>query len=129
MAKIPLHPVGRAIEDAVGVDAERNRAHMDALDKALADKVAVVHAGWGEEYVDRVHEKDKWTAWERIDALKAAIRLVIRDLLGRPDRAIHNLVGCTHYCEVVTWTSSLSRSSWGSCRGLPSSCRFPRPAT
>ena len=43
---------------------------MSERDDALADKRATVHAGWGDKYVQRVHDKGKWTTWERIEALK-----------------------------------------------------------
>ncbi|MEQ1507412.1 MAG: carboxyl transferase domain-containing protein, partial [Myxococcota bacterium] len=70
MARIPLHPIGQELDDVLGPDDRaRNLARMAELDGAIADKHATVRAGWGTEYVDRVHEKGKWTAWERIVAL------------------------------------------------------------
>ena len=37
---------------------------------------AEVHAGWGEEYVERVHAKGKLTTWERLEILK------VREIIG-----------------------------------------------
>lgn len=70
MARLLLHPVGHELASVLGPeDRARNRARTEALDRALADKVGVVHAGWGPEYVERAHEKGKLTAWERISRL------------------------------------------------------------
>ena len=70
MARIHLHPIGDELDRVLGPEDQReNRAHMEARDTALRDKIAQVHAGWGRKYVDRVHEKGKLTTWERIDAL------------------------------------------------------------
>ena len=70
MARIHLHPIGTQLEQVVGeADAEANRAHMGTLDAALGDKLDAVHAGWGQKYVDRVHEKGKLTTWERLEQL------------------------------------------------------------
>jgi acetyl-CoA carboxylase carboxyltransferase component/biotin carboxyl carrier protein len=70
MARILLHRIGSELDAVAGPeDRERNARWMAELDAGLAEKVATVHAGWGPEYVDRVHEKGKWTSWERIDAL------------------------------------------------------------
>jgi len=73
MARLDLHPIGSELVEVLGEeDAGHHRDHMDGLDAALAEKVATVHAGWGQKYADRVHEKGKWTSWERIEALKDA---------------------------------------------------------
>ncbi len=70
MARILVHPVGHDLDQVVSTaDRARCEARTEALDAALADKVATVHAGWGDKYVQRVHEKGKLTTWERIDAL------------------------------------------------------------
>lgn len=65
MAHLPLRPIGSPLTDAPGGAAERN----DAREAELARKRAEVEAGWGEEYVGRVHEKGRLTAWERVRAL------------------------------------------------------------
>ncbi len=71
MARLHVHPIGSDLGAFLGDDdAARNRAHVDTLDRALAEKVDTVHAGWGASAVDRVHEKGKWTTWERLEALK-----------------------------------------------------------
>src|SRR5688572_13071056 len=70
MARIELHPIGHPLSqlgDATEVAGNRDRTA--ALDAALAEKVATVHAGWGADYAARVREKGKWTTWERVDAL------------------------------------------------------------
>ncbi len=70
MSKLLLHPIGRHLAESVDPnDARRNRERIAALDTALAEKRAVVHAGWGEAYAARVREKGKWTTWDRIHAL------------------------------------------------------------
>ena len=70
MARISLHPVGGELSGVVGPhDAEKRAAHQRGLAAALAEKVEVVHGGWGPEYVERVHQKGKLTAWERVRAL------------------------------------------------------------
>jgi 3-methylcrotonyl-CoA carboxylase beta subunit len=73
MARITLHAVGSELSTVVSAhDAEKRVAHQQGLARALQDKVEVVHAGWGAEYVDRVHQKGKLTAWERVRALADA---------------------------------------------------------
>jgi acetyl-CoA carboxylase carboxyltransferase component len=47
-----------------------NRESMEALEKSIAEKRLEVKAGWGEEYVKRVHAKGKLTTWERLELLK-----------------------------------------------------------
>ncbi len=70
MARLLLHPIGNPVEGVVGPDeAERNRSRIAELDAAVAEKAAEARAGWGDKYVERVHAKGKWTAWERIEAL------------------------------------------------------------
>ena len=71
MAKVPLRPVGRPRADFLD-DGEvaRNGEFVHGLRETLEERRAVVRAGWGESYVERVHAKGKWTAWERLEALK-----------------------------------------------------------
>lgn len=71
MARVLLDPIGHELEDVLGPDEiSRNRDAMKAREDALADKVRVTHQGWGDKYAARVHEKGKWTSWERIQALQ-----------------------------------------------------------
>ena len=65
MARLPLVPIGSELEDGGG----DNRAHTQRLEAAIAEKVAVVHDGWGAESANRVREKGKLPTWERIAAL------------------------------------------------------------
>jgi 3-methylcrotonyl-CoA carboxylase beta subunit len=70
MARIHLHPIGSALSEVLGPDEiSKNEAHHRSLDEALAAKVAIVRAGWGESSAARVHDKGKLTTWERIDRL------------------------------------------------------------
>jgi 3-methylcrotonyl-CoA carboxylase beta subunit len=71
MAKVILHPVGENIE-SVGDPQSRAQARerMDAFNSTLRERRDVVNSGWGPDYVKRVHQKGKMTAWERIEALK-----------------------------------------------------------
>jgi acetyl-CoA carboxylase carboxyltransferase component len=71
MAHVPLSPIGCAREAFVDAATfERNRAAMREKDDELARRRERVAAGWGSEYVARVHDKKKLTARERVDRLK-----------------------------------------------------------
>ena len=71
MAKVLLQPIGSNLEIfASPEDAHANAEAMERLEKAIAEKRAEVKAGWGEEYVKRVHKKGKLTTWERLELLK-----------------------------------------------------------
>jgi 3-methylcrotonyl-CoA carboxylase beta subunit len=71
MAKVLLQPVGQPLEAFLApAEAEKNAATMDSLEADILLKRAEVRAGWGEEYVKRVHKKGKLTTWERLDLLK-----------------------------------------------------------
>jgi acetyl-CoA carboxylase carboxyltransferase component len=73
MAKVLLEPVGDPLDRCLDpAAAAANAAGMGRLNEALEAKRAEVRAGWGEEYVRRVHEKGRLTTWERIDRLKDA---------------------------------------------------------
>ena len=70
MAKVPLVPTGRPLDAALGpAEAARNRASARAAAELLEQRRAAVHAGWGAEYIARVHEKGKLTTRERIERL------------------------------------------------------------
>jgi 3-methylcrotonyl-CoA carboxylase beta subunit len=71
MAFVPLEPIGSTrgefLDDG---ELERNASFV-------GDKVAELNAhrekareGWGADYVERVHAKGKWTALERLEALR-----------------------------------------------------------
>lgn len=71
MARLLLDPIGSEIEQIIGADEQRvNGERMATLDADIREKLAIVRDGWGQKYRDRVHQKGKWTTWERIDALK-----------------------------------------------------------
>jgi len=71
MAKVPLAPIGHALDACLpAADAERNRAARSKRDAVLEERRAAVRAGWGEKYVERVHEKGKLTTRERLELLK-----------------------------------------------------------
>jgi acetyl-CoA carboxylase carboxyltransferase component len=71
MAKVLLQPIGSRLESfASPEDIQANASAMENLEKAIAEKRAEVKAGWGREYVERVHKKGKLTTWERLKLLK-----------------------------------------------------------
>lgn len=71
MAKVILHPLGEPLEKALDpTEAKKNADYLADLETALDKKRAEVRAGWGPKYVDRVHDKNKLTTWERIEKLK-----------------------------------------------------------
>ncbi len=73
MAKVLLQSIGSPLEETLtGKDAKANREAMAESARPVVEGRAFVKAGWGEEYVARVHKKGKFTAWERIDRLKDA---------------------------------------------------------
>ncbi|MEO0601924.1 MAG: carboxyl transferase domain-containing protein, partial [Myxococcota bacterium] len=70
MARLVLRSLGTPLEGLLSPDdARARRDHMARLDGALAEKLATVKAGWGDKYVERVHDKGKWTTAERLEAL------------------------------------------------------------
>ena len=73
MAKVPLTPIGRPLDACLDANAAaRHRAKAAEREALLFQRRAAVHAGWGDEYVQRVHEKAKLTTRERIERLKDA---------------------------------------------------------
>lgn len=71
MAKVILHPIGTPIEEALDEKTYReNLERMERLNAKLFARREEVRAGWGAEYVDRVHAKGKLTTWERLEILK-----------------------------------------------------------
>ncbi|MEE2751485.1 MAG: carboxyl transferase domain-containing protein [Myxococcota bacterium] len=70
MARLWMDQIGRPLGEVVDSDEQAsNLGAMKLLDDALSEKLTATRAGWGEKYVDRVHEKGKLTAWERVDLL------------------------------------------------------------
>jgi acetyl-CoA carboxylase carboxyltransferase component len=68
--KTLLQPVGAELDSFLSDDEiAANRAALAEREAAIEDKHATVRAGWGDKYVQRVHEKGKLTTWERIEAL------------------------------------------------------------
>ena len=70
MAHVPLTPIGSPrdafLDDATYARQRDGLAQRTAL---LTRRRAEVHAGWGEKYAERVHQKGKLTARERIARL------------------------------------------------------------
>jgi len=70
MAHVPLTPIGGPRESALDdASYERHREAMSERSGVLAERRAEVARGWGETYAERVHQKGKLTARERIEAL------------------------------------------------------------
>ncbi|MGD2018891.1 MAG: carboxyl transferase domain-containing protein, partial [Planctomycetota bacterium] len=71
MAHVPLSPLGRP-RDAFLDEASylRHQEAMAEKNELLEERRAAVAGGWGEKYAERVHQKGKLTARERIDALR-----------------------------------------------------------
>ncbi|TAH35118.1 MAG: propionyl-CoA carboxylase [Planctomycetota bacterium] len=69
MAFVPLHPLGSPREKFLEPDeVRRNGEFLAEKRRVLEERRAAVRAGWGPEYVQRVHDKGKMTAWERLEA-------------------------------------------------------------
>ena len=73
MAHVPLAPLGSPRDSFLdAATSAKNRAALAAKEQVLSEKRAKVAAGWGAAYVERVHQKGKRTARERIELLKDA---------------------------------------------------------
>lgn len=71
MAKVLLQPIGSPLHSFITEEESKaNASVMESLERAIALKREEVRAGWGEEYVKRVHSKGKLTTWERLELLK-----------------------------------------------------------
>jgi len=71
MAHVPVVPIGNPRESVVDkAEFDRELAGHDPLVRKLEARREEVKAGWGEKYVERVHEKDKLTTRERLGRLK-----------------------------------------------------------
>ncbi|MFO0693481.1 MAG: carboxyl transferase domain-containing protein [Polyangiales bacterium] len=70
MAHVPLVPIGASRESFLDARAfEETRDALAQLEARIHKHKAVAEAGWGAKYVERVHEKGKLTARERIERL------------------------------------------------------------
>jgi 3-methylcrotonyl-CoA carboxylase beta subunit len=71
MAHVPLIPIGepkhRVADDRTLAE---HQGQLAGLEERLRARRAEVHKGWGDRYIERVHEKGKLTARERIERLK-----------------------------------------------------------
>jgi 3-methylcrotonyl-CoA carboxylase beta subunit len=70
MARVPLTPIGRPREDFL--DDPTFQQHLGEArrrNQLLGERRAAVAAGWGPTYAERVHQKGKLTARERIELL------------------------------------------------------------
>jgi acetyl-CoA carboxylase carboxyltransferase component len=71
MAHVPVVPIGKPREAVVDqAELDRELAGHAPLVSKLESRRAEVQAGWGDKYVERVHEKDKLTTRERLERLK-----------------------------------------------------------
>lgn len=62
MAKVILEPIGSESSSAPN-------PLMQELDERLDARRAELRMGWGQKYIDRVHDRGKLSTWERIEAL------------------------------------------------------------
>lgn len=68
MAKLILQPIGSTISNEDPA-TQNNLEKMQLLEAKLQAKRDEVRLGWGEKYHERVREKGKLTAWERLEKL------------------------------------------------------------
>lgn len=71
MAKVLLERIGTPVESFMEAgDFKANLERMQHLNERYINSREEIKAGWGAEYVERVHNKGKMTTWERIEFLK-----------------------------------------------------------
>jgi len=71
MAKVIMEKIGSPVESFMEAgDYNANLERMQKLNERYISAREKIKAGWGEEYVERVHKKGKMTTWERIELLK-----------------------------------------------------------
>ena len=71
MAHVPLTPLGRPRDAFLDESSyQRHREAMAEKNALLVERRTAVSGGWGEKYVQRVHQKGKLTARERVEALR-----------------------------------------------------------
>lgn len=68
MAKVILMPIGSTL-DIEQIQYAANRKKMQALDDLLDKNRLRIKEGWGPQYTDRIHQKGKLSAHERIELL------------------------------------------------------------
>lgn len=117
MARLALHPIGSALETAT---AERHRTALAPLERKLDDKRALVRAGWGPSYVERVHKKGKLTAWERVARLidpgsePLVVGTLVNDgeLFGPEKRPAPGAGVVTAWCRIdARWTMVIANDN------------------
>lgn len=67
MAKLFFEPIGDRVQKSD--DIKKNLADMEELEKTLFSKREEILNGWGDKYKERVHKKNKLTAFERVNLL------------------------------------------------------------
>jgi len=71
MAKVLLEKIGSPVETFIDIkEFQKNLHGMNDLNHVYIEKRQEIKNGWGEKYVERVHQKGKLTTWERLDQLK-----------------------------------------------------------
>jgi len=71
MAKVILERIGSPIESFMDPDVfKKNMEHMKSLNQRYVDARREIENGWGDKYIERVHQKGKMTTFERIEMLK-----------------------------------------------------------
>ncbi|MFT5081708.1 MAG: 3-methylcrotonyl-CoA carboxylase beta subunit [Gammaproteobacteria bacterium] len=70
MAHVPLTSIGKDVTLEVdSATSAKRRIVLEERESVLRERRAIVEAGWGKKYVDRVHQKGKLTTRERLDLL------------------------------------------------------------
>ena len=73
MAKVILERIGSPIESFMDPALFRkNLEHMESLNQRYVTAREEIKNGWGQKYINRVHQKGKLTTFERIEMLKDA---------------------------------------------------------
>ena len=71
MAKVPLAPIGRPLDAFLGEhEVEHHGSAARERNETLCEGRTKVQAGWGDKYVERVHDKGKLTTRERVELLR-----------------------------------------------------------
>lgn len=71
MAKVIMERIGSPISTFMDPqEYQSNKEHKRVLNQNYLTKRKEIKNGWGEKYIQRVHQKGKLTTWERIEILK-----------------------------------------------------------